>query len=169
MNKKIKLIGISMLILVILSGCYGNFPLTRKVYNWNGEMGDKYMNNIVFWVLNIIPVYGVASLADAVIFNLIEFWTGENPMAMEAGAEVIQYAEIEGVNYQFKMTKNCMEITPLSGINSGESFTLEYNEMIGTWHLNANGKRHQIAKMGKDKIDLLYPDGRVVQKSLIVH
>jgi len=31
-------------------------------------------------ILVIVPVYQLAALADAVIVNSIEFWTGKNPM-----------------------------------------------------------------------------------------
>ena len=30
----------------------------------------------------IIPVYGLATLGDALIFNTIEFWSGSNPVAV---------------------------------------------------------------------------------------
>lgn len=62
-----------------LGGCYGKFPLTRAVYRFNGEVTDsKIIHSVVFWVFVIIPVYGIASLGDAVIFNLVEFWTGNS-------------------------------------------------------------------------------------------
>lgn len=66
---------------VNLAGCYGSFALTKKVYQWNGSLGNKFLKTAVMWGLNIVPVYGLATLGDAVIFNLIEFWTGSNPVA----------------------------------------------------------------------------------------
>jgi hypothetical protein len=35
--------------------------------------------------MNILPVYGLSLFADAVFFNLIEFWGGDNPVGA-AGA-----------------------------------------------------------------------------------
>lgn len=62
----------------IVTGCYGRFPLTRNVYDFNGEVSDvKIVQTIVMWVLVIVPVYGIAMLADLIVFNLIEFWSGE--------------------------------------------------------------------------------------------
>ena len=44
--------------------------------------GAAWGNEVVFLLLNIIPVYGVcAGLVDALVLNSIEFWTGDNPMA----------------------------------------------------------------------------------------
>lgn len=34
----------------------------------------------MFLVLTWVPVYGVATLADALVFNSVEFWTGKNPI-----------------------------------------------------------------------------------------
>ncbi len=59
-------------------GCFGRFPLTRAVYQFNDEVSDnKVVKSLVMWAFIIIPVYSLATLADAIVFNLIEFWTGE--------------------------------------------------------------------------------------------
>ena len=66
---------------LMLSGCYGPFYLVRKVHKFNGEVSDnKWIVEVVYLVLTYVPVYGVAGLADALIFNAIEFWTGKNPL-----------------------------------------------------------------------------------------
>lgn len=72
----------TLLVLVVLSatmvGCYGKFPLTRAVYEFNGDVSEnRVMKNLVFWAFVILPVYDIAVLGDAIIFNLVEFWTGE--------------------------------------------------------------------------------------------
>jgi hypothetical protein len=64
-----------------LSGCYGSFGLTKKLYQANGTIGNKYLKSLVTVLMTVIPVYGVGALADVAIFNLIEFWTGSSPMA----------------------------------------------------------------------------------------
>jgi hypothetical protein len=73
-----------MAILLLLAGmpvwtsCYGKFPLTRSLYEWNGAVSeDKFVKSAVMWVLLYVPVYGLATLGDALIFNLYEFWTGK--------------------------------------------------------------------------------------------
>ncbi|MEK6665222.1 MAG: DUF3332 family protein [candidate division NC10 bacterium] len=74
------------------AGCYGGFTLTKALYKFNGEIrvnGDQQTNrvaqSVVMVILVIVPVYQLAALADAVIVNSIEFWTGKNPMT--AGLE----------------------------------------------------------------------------------
>ncbi len=62
------------------AGCYGSFNLVKKVYRWNGTFGDKWVNEIGFLALNIVPVYEIAGAIDVLILNSIEFWTGKNPV-----------------------------------------------------------------------------------------
>ncbi|MCA9539031.1 MAG: DUF3332 family protein, partial [Myxococcales bacterium] len=69
-------------------GCYGKFAVTKKLHAWNGTVGGKFVNSIVFWALVIIPVYEVLAVGDTLIFNVIEFWTGSNPIA-EGGATMM--------------------------------------------------------------------------------
>jgi hypothetical protein len=73
-------------LLASTSACYGPFNLTRSVHKWNGnvqgngEVGGKWMKEIIFLALVIVPVYPLSTLADAFVFNSIEFWTGQNPV-----------------------------------------------------------------------------------------
>jgi hypothetical protein len=62
-----------------VGGCYGSFELVKKVHKFNGTLGNKFVNELGFLVMNIVPVYGVAAFIDAIVLNSIEFWTGRNP------------------------------------------------------------------------------------------
>ncbi len=74
---------VSVLLLAVMMvtavGCYGSFELVKKVYKFNGTLGNKFVNELGFLVMNIVPVYGVAGFIDAVVLNSIEFWSGRNP------------------------------------------------------------------------------------------
>lgn len=64
------------------SGCMGSFVLTRKLYAWNESVtNNKLVNQLIFWGLNIVPIYSLAVTGDAFILNLIEFWTGNKLLA----------------------------------------------------------------------------------------
>jgi hypothetical protein len=67
----------------VFGGCYGTFPLTRTIYRLNGDIsGQPLVQQVTFWVLVIFPVYEIGVLADAIVFNLIEFWTGTQILAV---------------------------------------------------------------------------------------
>jgi len=63
------------------TGCFGKFQLTRKLYAFNESVGEKFVQSLVCWAFVIIPVYGVAAVLDFILFNVLEFWTGSNPLA----------------------------------------------------------------------------------------
>lgn len=77
----------------VTTACYGPFNLTRNVYHWNsevkgsGEVNEKWMKEIVFFAMIIIPVYMLSALADAFIFNSMQFWTGNNPVKLTRGPD----------------------------------------------------------------------------------
>jgi len=64
----------------VVSGCFGPFNLTRRLYNWNEQVGQKWEREIAFLLLALTPVYFATTLADAIVFNSMEFWTGSNPV-----------------------------------------------------------------------------------------
>lgn len=88
----VRLIALTVLVcmLGLTAACFGQFPLTRLVYDVNKDIGDSALiQTIVFWVFIILPVYGLAQLGDAVIFNLIEFWTGEQPLQVTSADDAV--------------------------------------------------------------------------------
>lgn len=63
------------------SGCFGKFGATNALYDWNvGVSDNKWLRWLVFLVLVIVPVYGLFILADALVINTIEFFSGNNPV-----------------------------------------------------------------------------------------
>lgn len=81
--KKIK-ISVATLLLaggsLLFSSCIGSFSLTHSVLSWNKGVGHKFINELVFVAFWILPVYEVTALADLLVLNSIEFWSGENPV-----------------------------------------------------------------------------------------
>ena len=75
-------IGIwAVALMLCASGCYGPFNLTRRLYNWNGQAGTtKWEQEMIFLLLVALPVYELTALGDAIVFNSMEFWTGNNPV-----------------------------------------------------------------------------------------
>lgn len=62
------------------TGCYGSFSASKKLHAWNGKVSSNVVvREAVFLGLVIIPVYELAVIGDAIIFNTIEFATGSNP------------------------------------------------------------------------------------------
>lgn len=68
--------------MIILTGCYGSNACYNKLHDWNGTLGNKWLNSIVHFVMLVIPVYWIVfGLVDILVLNTVEFWTGSNPLA----------------------------------------------------------------------------------------
>ena len=73
--------GIALVAMGLLtSGCFGPFNLTRRLYQGNEQVQGKWEREAIFVVLAWLPVYGLAVAGDAIVFNSMEFWTGNNPV-----------------------------------------------------------------------------------------
>jgi hypothetical protein len=84
MQKKLKFIALftaSIISFGIFSGCYGGYVAFKKVHQWNGTLGSKWVKSIVHILLWVVPVYPVCLAVDFFILNTLEFWTGSNPLA----------------------------------------------------------------------------------------
>lgn len=159
--------ALASFLMVSMFGCYGNFALTRKVYDFNGSVTqDKYINNLVFWLMSFIPVYPLAATVDVVLLNTIEFWTGSNPLAMEAGAEKIQYATIDGNEFKLRMTNDTLSIEELSGANKGQLVEVKYDAASQSWYLQQESSKLKIATMQGDMLNLIYPSGNTLNVEL---
>jgi hypothetical protein len=141
----------------LLQGCYGNFSLTKKVYKWNGSLGNKWINSIVMIALNIVPVYGVAGFADAVILNLVEFWTGSNPLAMQPGEKEIRTVTVDGKSFLLTATQNKMEVTALDA--TAKTMDLTYDPATKSWFVESQEGRKLVARESEEVVTLYHADG----------
>jgi hypothetical protein len=58
--------------------CYGSYGAFNAVHRWNGTAtGNKVTNSVIHFGLWVLPVYELCLLGDFLIFNNIEFLTGD--------------------------------------------------------------------------------------------
>ncbi len=81
-----KLAACLLVVGLMFTACTGSFKMTRAVYDFHRSQ-TKIMDEVIFLGCVILPVYGLATLADGIILNSIEFWTGKNPMASNASTQ----------------------------------------------------------------------------------
>ncbi len=159
-TRRNSLIVLFILVSILISGCYGNFTLTRKIYNWNGTVGDKYVQSAVAWGLVILPVYSTATFIDAAFFNLIEFWTGDNPLAMKVGDIDSQIITTNKGKYELIASKNRFDLLALDGENVGDYMSLLYSPENEEWKLENDGQSKVVVKFHGKTVELIYPSGK---------
>ncbi|MBK5719664.1 DUF3332 domain-containing protein [Dysgonomonas sp. Marseille-P4677] len=144
----------------MFSSCIGSFNLSKKVLAWNQTIDNKFVNEVVFVALWIVPVYEVCMAADILVLNSIEFWSGENPV--EAG--IVKKVQGENGIYTVETLENGYQIEN----ETGQQVDLVYDKDSNTWSAVANGDSTKIIKMEEDGKAIVYlPNGeeRVVELS----
>ena len=164
MKRKMIICG-ALSLTLLSSSCLGSFKAFNNLRDWNdGLTSNKFVDNLVFWALNIVPVYGLFFFADAVIFNLIEFWTGSNPIAMAEGEKETQYAEVDGNKVRMTAEKNKFTIEKLNGEQAGEKVVMIYTPDNQTWNLlGENGELQELASFDDGFYVLHLPTGDEVR------
>lgn len=128
----------------LFSSCVGSFGLHSKLVNWNQSVGTKFVNELVYLAFNIVPVYLVCYLSDALVINSIEFWTGSNPMASIGNVKKVKG---ENGNYLVETLENGYSIT-----KEGETASMEliYDKDLNTWNVVADGVSTELLQMNND-------------------
>ena len=61
------------------TSCIGPNNAYNSLASWNSTVTEnKYVNEVVFLGLHIVPAYPLFLVGDYLIFNSWEFWTGKN-------------------------------------------------------------------------------------------
>lgn len=79
-TKKTAIITAFLALLFVCTSCFGPFNTSTRLKTWNREIENRWAGEGVYLGLSILWVYRVAFVADALIFNSIEFWGGDNPI-----------------------------------------------------------------------------------------
>lgn len=122
---------LSVAVIIALCGamlntsCIGSFALTNKLLTWNKGVSNKFVNELVFFAFWVLPVYEVCALADILVINSIEFWSGSNPMAQ--GTKVI---DGQDGRYLVKCDGKGYNIT---SENDGTTVRLDFDAEEQTW------------------------------------
>ncbi len=161
--RKLSIVGI-LCMSFLFSSCLGSYSAFNNLREWNDGVTDsKFLDNLIFWGLNIIPVYGLFFVGDTLIFNVIEFWSGDNPIAMNEGESQTEVLAYKGNTYKMTATKNKFEITVIEGEKKGNSMELVYQLEDKSWNAVKDGELIKLSSF-KDGLMLVYlPDGETVK------
>ena len=130
---------------LLFSSCIGSFGLWSQLKDWNQSLGNKFVNEIVFLAFHIVPVYEVAYLADVIVLNSIEFWSGSNPVA-----EVGTVKTVKGENGEYLVRTNADGYTITKKAEEGQSVDLVYNQENRTRNAVYEDKSYELITMNED-------------------
>lgn len=135
-----------------MSSCIGSFGLTNKLLAWNRHISNKFVNELVFFAFWIVPVYEVSALADLLVLNTIEFWSGSSPVAkgktMIDGKDGKYLVDCDGKGYT------------ITSLNDGSKTRLNFHEDENMWTVVAGGQEMPLLVfVDESHVKLPAPDG----------
>lgn len=135
-----------------LSSCLGSFALTNKVLTWNRQVGDKFVNELVFFAMWILPVYELTGIADLLVINSIEFWSGENPVVAETKV-------IDGKDARYLVASDSKGYT-ITNLSDKSVVKFNFDQANNGWSVEANGEEYPLFTYVDDThINMVTPDG----------
>ena len=146
---------------MMMQSCIGSFALFNKVKNWNDHVGDKFVNEIVFVAMWILPVYELCFAADLFILNSIEFWSGENPALAANDVKVI-----DGKDAKYLVARDATGYT-ITNTTTKQVTRFNFNAEENSWSLENNGEEIKLFTFVDDThIDVLTRDGNYTRVEL---
>lgn len=141
-------LGLSLL----TSSCIGSFSLTNKLLSWNRGVSNKFVNELIFFAFWILPVYEVSALADVLVLNSIEFWSGNNPVAV--GRSVI-----DGQDGRYLVDCDGKGYT-ITSETDGSVVRLDFNEEDKSWSATVNGETTRLFSfVDENTVSIISADG----------
>lgn len=159
MKKHFKLTALLLTATIVLSSCIGSFRLTNNIKDWNEGLGNKFVNELVFIALHIVPVYEIAMLVDGVVLNSIEFWTGNNLVAEPGETKIVKNSQ--GQDVQVTAFENGYTIS-----NGDTAMNLLFDAENQVWSAEYNNQVTDLVKLNGDNTAQLYVDGDIVNVTL---
>lgn len=137
MKKTFKLTALLLVATIMFSSCIGSFRLTNKLKDWNESVGSKWVNELVFLAMHIVPVYEVAIFVDAVVLNSVEFWTGK-----KASVKVQVVQNSQGQDVEITAMENGYSLSC-----GDQSMNLLFDEETQVWSAEYNNQTTQLVRL----------------------
>lgn len=160
--KKFRFVAVLLSMSLVLSSCIGSFNLTNKVKDWNEGLGSKFVNELVFIGLHIIPVYELTILADVLVLNSIEFWTGNSAISKkDNGTKIVKNSKGEDV-----AITSCADGYVIS--NGDEEMKLLFDESDNSWSVAYNDEITKLLSIDEtnNKAELYLLNGKTMDVEL---
>ena len=136
----------------MMQSCIGSFALYSKVKDWNDNVGSKFVNELVFVAMWILPVYELSFAADLLILNSIEFWSGSNPA-------LAQTKVVDGKDAQYLVASNEAGYT-ITNLKTKQKTRFNFNAQDNSWSIENNGEEVKLFSFVDDNhVNVLTRDG----------
>ena len=160
-NKALKSFILLMAGTCAMSSCIGSFGLFNKVLDWNKQAtGNKFLNWLIFILIS--PAYVLCGVADILVINSIEFWSGSNPLAENIG----KTESIMGSDGKLYAVTTLADGYEVKGPD-GKIVNFKHNAEDDSWSMIQDGKTTKLLKIkNKDTAEIYLKDGGTMDVAL---
>jgi len=159
--KTLKSLTLLMAGTMAVSSCIGSFGLFNKVLDWNKQAtGNKFLNWLIFIVIS--PAYVLCGVADMIVINSIEFWSGTNPLAENIG-KTENIMGSDGKLYAVTTLEDGYEVKA----PDGKIVNFKHNAEDDSWSMIQDGKTTKLLRIkDKETAEIYLKDGGRMDVSL---
>ncbi len=160
-TKTLKSLTLLMAGTMAVSSCIGSFGLFNKVLDWNKQAtGNKFLNWLIFIVIS--PAYVLCGVADMLVINSIEFWSGTNPLAENIG-KTENIMGSDGKLYAVTTLEDGYEVKA----PDGKIVNFKHNAEDDSWSMIQDGKTTKLLRIkDKETAEIYLKDGGRMDVSL---
>ena len=160
-TKTLKSLTLLMAGTMAVSSCIGSFGLFNKVLDWNKQAtGNKFLNWLIFIVIS--PAYVLCGVADMIVINSIEFWSGTNPLAENIG-KTENIMGSDGKLYAVTTLEDGYEVKA----PDGKIVNFKHNAEDDSWSMTQDGKTTKLLRIkDKETAEIYLKDGGRMDVSL---
>ena len=160
-TKTLKSLTLLMAGTMAVSSCIGSFGLFNKVLDWNKQAtGNKFLNWLIFIVIS--PAYVLCGVADMIVINSIEFWSGSNPLAENIG-KTENIMGSDGKLYAVTTLEDGYEVKA----PDGKIVNFKHNAEDDSWSMIQDGKTTKLLRIkDKETAEIYLKDGGRMDVSL---
>lgn len=160
-HKALKPIVYLMAAACLTTSCIGSFGLFNKVLDWNKQAtGNKFLNWLIFIVIS--PAYVLCGVADMIVINSIEFWSGTNPLAENIG-KTENIMGSDGKLYAVTTLEDGYEVKA----PDGKIVNFKHNAEDDSWSMIQDGKTTKLLRIkDKETAEIYLKDGGRMDVSL---
>ena len=140
---------------MLTTSCIGSFTMSNSLLTWNKSVGNKIVNEIVFFAFWILPAYEITMLADVLVLNSIEFWSGSNPLSA-SNSKII-----DGSDGRYLVQQDPEGYT-IKSLEDNSAIRLNFNDDDNAWDAvnPQTGETHRIMTFIDDThVAVPSPDG----------
>jgi hypothetical protein len=143
----------------LCTGCMGNMGITQKVKKGNLSVTEnRWGREVTFLGFQVLWVYRISALLDLIVFNSIEFWSGENSITKQPALVNIPKETLEKIfgEKEIDMTQiqriNDTEAKLYLAFADGDKMTFDVVRSNDTYSVSYLGKQFYTGQINESTL-----------------